>query len=269
VQWGKNFGNSFRLMNQNLAVDKNGNVYTFREFTYSLEGVTKYNTGGTQLWDIAYGGSYSTSCADVKVHASGDLFITGNVWPDGDFGAIQYPGNNNSKMYTARLSSAGVFKWLVVAESNEEPTGAGAEAIAVSSTDKCYVMGHVSGNGYINFGQQTATTAAGEAYFAKIDSAQVTDVPTIVAGSEDLYLNPNPSSGTFTVHFCKAGIENNDITLEIVNAVGEVVYKKKPGVMNGCVMEVIELEKGLPGGVYMLNVVSGNKMESRRLVLAY
>lgn len=269
VQWGKNLMNSYRLTDQNLAVDKNGNLYTFRQFTYSLEGVKKYNTNGTQLWDIGYGGSYSTNCADVKINASGDLFITGNVWPDGVFGTIQYPGNYNGKMYTARLSSAGVFKWVVVAESNEEPTTAGGEAIAVSSTDKCYLMGYVSGNGYVNFGQQTATTAAGTAYFAKIDSAQVTSVPTVLAGDEDLHLNPNPNSGTFTVHFCRADVEDDDLTLEIVNAVGQVVYKKRPAVMNGCVMEVIELEKGLPGGIYILNVVSGSKKESRRLVLAY
>ncbi|MBA3971811.1 MAG: T9SS type A sorting domain-containing protein, partial [Bacteroidetes bacterium] len=94
----------------------------------------------------------------------------------------------------------------------------------------------------------------------------------IVAGinnaSADFLIYPNPNSGLFTLEFCLDDIKESSVRLEIINAIGQVIYRREPDIVNGCIREVIELDKSLPPGVYILNVMTGKEMESKRILLS-
>lgn len=78
---------------------------------------------------------------------------------------------------------------------------------------------------------------------------------------------PNPNSGKFTLEFSADSSASNNLRMEIYNVTGQLVYKKELFKTNGTISTVIELDEALPGGVYVMNLVSGDLIECKRIVL--
>lgn len=64
-------------------------------------------------------------------------------------------------------------------------------------------------------------------------------------------LFPNPNNGTFTVNV--SGYENNAFTLNVVNAIGQVVYTQPVDINSNEFTETISLENVTPG-MYQVNL---------------
>ena len=84
----------------------------------------------------------------------------------------------------------------------------------------------------------------------------------------DFVLYPNPSTGLFTMEYCNYNVKENSLALEILNSLGQVVYQKQIMKTNGCAKEVIEFDKTIPPGIYIMNVITGESKESRRIILS-
>jgi hypothetical protein len=86
-----------------------------------------------------------------------------------------------------------------------------------------------------------------------------------LASSINIY--PNPSTGNFNLEVCFDNIKEESMEIEIFNPLGQSIYQKQAHKTNGCIRETIELAGELAGGVYILKIASGNRLESSRLWL--
>lgn len=106
---------------------------------------------------------------------------------------------------------------------------------------------------------------------ARIDSTNsrlaMAEGSEIDPAKSDFILYPNPTSGKFSFEFCLDDVQEENLSVEIVNSVGSVVYRKAPHKINGCIREVIELEKSLPSGVYLMNVKTNKGTDTRKVLL--
>ncbi len=78
-----------------------------------------------------------------------------------------------------------------------------------------------------------------------------------VGNNADIRLIPNPNKGTFTVKGTSGTSVDEDVTLEVTNMLGQVVYTKKTTIHGGNIDEAIQLSN-VSNGMYLLNLRSSN-----------
>ena len=81
----------------------------------------------------------------------------------------------------------------------------------------------------------------------------------------DIRLIPNPNSGTFTVKGTMGGPIGQEVSLEVTDMLGQVVYKKKGLTHDGKLNELIQVGNTLANGMYILNLRS----ESEHMVFHF
>lgn len=79
---------------------------------------------------------------------------------------------------------------------------------------------------------------------------------------------PNPTTGLFTIELNMPLSNEEKVKMRIVNVLGQEVYDKGLVAKNDRIKEVVELDKSLPSGIYILQVTIGNKVENTNMVLA-
>ncbi len=79
------------------------------------------------------------------------------------------------------------------------------------------------------------------------------------AGSDDVKLVPNPNKGAFTIKGALATTGDEEVTIEVTNMLGQVVYTGKVMTQNGNINEKIQLTGSLANGMYLLNLHSGSQ----------
>ena len=90
---------------------------------------------------------------------------------------------------------------------------------------------------------------------------------TILENSYNMIVYPNPTTGQFNLELCINGLLEKTILIEVINSFGQVVYKKRPQKINGCVKEAIELQSSLPTGVYIMKVTTDDKIQTAKMLL--
>jgi uncharacterized delta-60 repeat protein len=141
LQWAKRYVNSMFNFNQATAIatDNSGNVYVTGNSNDPIStnwgfATVKYNSTGTQLWDVRYDGPNNTSigspCA-IAIDPSGNIIVTG------------YSGNSSSgasNYATLKYNSSGVQQWVQlyngVGNDDDEAT-----ALALDAAGNIYVTG--------------------------------------------------------------------------------------------------------------------------------
>ena len=74
----------------------------------------------------------------------------------------------------------------------------------------------------------------------------------------DLRLTPNPNTGSFTIKGSLGSAQDEEVTLEVTDMLGQVVYKNKVIAREGRINESIQTGNTLANGMYMLNLRSGH-----------
>jgi glucose/arabinose dehydrogenase len=106
--------------------------------------------------------------------------------------------------------------------------------------------------------------------------ADVTEMPSSMTETEKkkpasegarLKVYPNPTTGLFTFDFCLEDMPVEEMEIRVMSSTGDLVYRKPPQRINGCVKENIELSSNLRTGVYILQIRLGSKVESTKLIL--
>lgn len=82
-------------------------------------------------------------------------------------------------------------------------------------------------------------------------------VQQVAATSGDIRLVPNPNKGAFTLKGTLGNTADEDVTVEVTDMLGQVVYKETIPVHNGVINENIQLSNTLANGMYLLNLRSG------------
>ena len=92
-------------------------------------------------------------------------------------------------------------------------------------------------------------------------TTSATNVVVTVAPAS-ISLVPNPNKGTFVVKGTVGSVSDQEVTLEVTDVLGQVIYKGTTTAFGGKLNESIILSSNLANGMYMLHVQSGteNKM---------
>ena len=98
---------------------------------------------------------------------------------------------------------------------------------------------HVVVNGY---GESTTT----------VTPVIVSELPV------DVRVVPNPNNGTFTIKGTLGTLQDEEVSLEVTDVLGQVIYSHKVTAQGGRINEAISLSGTLANGMYMLNLHSGS-----------
>jgi hypothetical protein len=78
-----------------------------------------------------------------------------------------------------------------------------------------------------------------------------------VSSASDIRVSPNPSKGFFIVKGSLGITDDAEVTIEVTNMLGQVVYNNKVMTHNGDIDEHIQLGSSLSNGMYILSLKSG------------
>jgi Secretion system C-terminal sorting domain len=91
-------------------------------------------------------------------------------------------------------------------------------------------------------------------------------VKQLAAAGSDIQLVPNPNKGTFTVKG-SLGTASEEVTLELTNMLGQVIYTSKITTRNGEINEKIQLNSTPANGMYILNLRSATENKVFHMVI--
>lgn len=106
-----------------------------------------------------------------------------------------------------------------------------------------------------------------------VDKAVVSSkrLTTSIGGVEEneqiIALYPNPNNGSFTMKATTTDMIGEQISVEVVNAIGQKVYQQTVQVTSADMQLNISLAQGTPQGIYTLNLRTGNGIQSTRFVI--
>ncbi len=115
------------------------------------------------------------------------------------------------------------------------------------------------------------TTSGGCGGMVTVNGVRVTvygvGVPTTNVKVSDVRLVPNPNKGTFSVTGTLSTTEDAEVSLDIVNMLGQSVYTGKVTAKAGVINTQIQMTGNLANGMYMLNLQSGDDRKVFHFVL--
>ena len=230
----------------------------------AISGATNVSHGSTiTLSDATSGGTWSSSntalgsvdaSGDVTgVGASGTVTITYSVgYGSGCLATTTKPITVHTPAPPAHGTTVGgTIAVLVGSAVNLEDEVAGG-MWSSSNTDVVTVEGGmVTGiaPGVANI-THTVTSSDGGV------STSVTPV-VVSAMSSDVRVVPNPNNGTFTVRGTLGTLQDEEVTLEVTDVLGQVIYKSTITVHGGKINEKVTVDNTSANGMYILTVHSG------------
>ena len=90
---------------------------------------------------------------------------------------------------------------------------------------------------------------------------------TQVTNAGNIKLIPNPNKGEFMIRGTLGSQADEEVSVEITNMIGQVIYTNKIMAQNGVVNERIQLSSTLANGMYLLNLKSVNSNNVFRFVI--
>lgn len=93
----------------------------------------------------------------------------------------------------------------------------------------------------------------------------VEDPTPVSAPIVEFNVFPNPTLGKITVTFNKTNKEEKNIDVQLVNLIGQEVFRKKSEFKDG--KEEVELDPSIADGVYIVKVKEGEKIETKKIIL--
>ncbi len=92
-------------------------------------------------------------------------------------------------------------------------------------------------------------------------------VSQVTSSGSDIQLIPNPNKGVFTVKGTLGTATNEEVSLEITDILGQVIYTSKVQAHNGDINERIQLNNNVANGMYILNLRSASENKVFHLVI--
>jgi len=92
-------------------------------------------------------------------------------------------------------------------------------------------------------------------------------VKQVASVSGDVQLVPNPNKGVFTVKGTLGTTADQEVTLEVTDLLGQVIYTGKVQVHNGEINEKIQLGNSVANGMYILNLSSATENKVFHMVI--
>lgn len=100
-----------------------------------------------------------------------------------------------------------------------------------------------------------------------VNVSDVTAVGNVASVFNDLSLFPNPNDGAFTVSGSIKTTGSTDAAIEILNSIGQVLYRNHAKIIKGELNAKIDVGSGITAGMYMIRVTVDDKTESMRFIV--
>jgi hypothetical protein len=75
--------------------------------------------------------------------------------------------------------------------------------------------------------------------------------------TNDIAVLPNPNNGDFTLRGTLGTSTDQEVTVEITDLLGQVIYSTKFMAINGDINERLSVKNNLANGMYLINLRSG------------
>jgi hypothetical protein len=79
-----------------------------------------------------------------------------------------------------------------------------------------------------------------------------------ITGGDDISILPNPNKGEFMIRGTLGAATDQEVSVEITDMLGQVVYREKVMANSGKLSERIEVGKNIANGMYLLNLKTGS-----------
>lgn len=89
----------------------------------------------------------------------------------------------------------------------------------------------------------------------------------VVTNGADIRMMPNPTDGAFTITGTLSSRTTAEVSLEVLDMLGQVVYKGTTIAKGGVLNDKVELSNALANGMYILNIRSGGDSKLFHFVL--
>jgi uncharacterized protein YjdB len=110
------------------------------------------------------------------------------------------------------------------------------------------------------------TAKCGTPSFNSIIMVVTTAGVTEIGQGIDMTVIPNPNNGAFVLKGTTGTGLNEEVSLEVTNMVGQVIYKNQLTAHEGAINEEVQLGN-IANGMYLLNVISGNEHKVFHIVV--
>jgi type IX secretion system substrate protein len=155
-------------------------------------------------------------------------------------------GNGQKLSLTATVkngSPVSTYQWLLNNKAIAGATAATYTGHSFADNDEvtCKIMGEC--------GNQPVYSSV----VVSVSAESVTQISTV----SDLKVVPNPNKGTFMLKGSLGTTMDEDITVEVTDVLGQVVFSDKFTAKNGDVNEQIQLTGATANGMYLLTMHSG------------
>jgi hypothetical protein len=174
------------------------------------------------------------------------------------------PGLNiasgQSVRFTATASNAGSnpsYKWMINGDAVAGATNTTFTTSNLFNNDEvtCTVV-NTSGPCLPMSGSKTV-----------IVKVSTTGVSTVANIESDIRLLPNPNNGDFTIRGTTGITEDQDLSVDVTDMLGQVVYSGKFVARKGNINEKIQIGNTLANGMYILTLRSDNDKKTFHFVL--
>ena len=92
-------------------------------------------------------------------------------------------------------------------------------------------------------------------------------VQQYTTGAGDIRLMPNPNTGVFAIRGTLGTLIDEEISVEVTDMMGQIVYRSKIMTQGGKINEQIRLNNVLANGTYILNLRSGSESKAFHFVI--
>lgn len=233
---------------------KNGNPVTATGGTYSF-----YPNNGDVIFCVMYS-NYPCRLKNNDTSANVTETVIAPVLPIVTITANPGTtiGRNQSLTLTATAAPVvgPTYQWLINGFPVAGATDATFTHSGYSTTADDSVSCDVTSNGICNITGHK---------WVYIHSTPV-GVGQISTGS-DIAVLPNPNKGEFTIKGSIGTVNDEEVSLEITDIIGQVVYKSNVTARGGKLDEKISLSKTLANGMYMLSLRSGTENKVFHIVI--
>ncbi|WP_276132227.1 PKD domain-containing protein [Polluticoccus soli] len=183
--------------------------------------------------------------------------VTPSPVPTLSIAAVPDAGGIN---FMATLTNGGInptFQWRKNGHDVPGATGPVYKGIGLSPADKINVFVH-----------SNIECANPEFLLSNtLEVAKVTGINTVTSSFDELILFPNPNEGRFTVIGATKAAANISASVEVLNAVGQVVFNNATELKGGKLEIDVDLGGHNAAGIYMLRVTIDGRTDNLRFVV--
>jgi hypothetical protein len=235
--------------------DENGCMNT-ATVTVTVNPLPNANAG---LDKTVYRGYPPSQCAILNGLASGGAEPYQYSWSNGASTGNTSVCPTTTTTYTLTVTDANGCSKTDNVTVNVIDIRCGKNKVKVCHAKKTICIGITDVQFHLAHGDYLGACTNAVSFAENIDSS-------VIENNDAFLFYPNPTTGSFTIEVYKKDVVEGAI-IQVVDFNGQIIYSKPPFRIEGHFKETIELNHALPEGIYFMNLIIGESVETKKLIL--